>query len=131
QVTDQYGNQSALATQTFTVAETLPPVTINSTDGDGDNVINHTEAQNGATLGGTVTGLAANSTFSITATDGTFSGTYAATVNGTGTGWSATIPSTDATKLADGAAALTVTAQVTDQYGNQSAHATQTVRVAE
>src|SRR5262249_30320109 len=131
QVTDQYGNQSALATQTFTVAETLPTVTINTAAGGGDNVINHTEAQNGETLGGTVTGLAANSTFSITATDGTFSGTHAATVNGTGTGWSATIPSTDATKLADGATALTVTAQGTDQYGNQSALAAQTFRVAQ
>jgi hypothetical protein len=128
QITDQYGNQSTLATQTFRVAETLPTVTIGGTVGS-DNIINHAEAQSGVTLGGTVSGLAANSTFSITATDGSFSHTYTATVNGAGTGWTATIPSTDATTLADGAAALTVTAQVTDQYGNHSALASQSFTV--
>ena len=38
QVTDALGNQSALASQTVTVAETLPTVTINAID--GNNVIN-------------------------------------------------------------------------------------------
>src|SRR5262249_36612347 len=76
QVTDQYGNQSTLASQTFRVAETLPTVTISAGDGDGDNVINHAEALSGVALSGTVSGLAANSTFSITATDGAFTKTY-------------------------------------------------------
>jgi VCBS repeat-containing protein len=131
QVTDQFGNTSATATQTFTVEETLPTVTISAFAADGDNVINHTEAQGGVTLGGSVTGLAANSTFSITVTDGSFSQTYQATVNAAGTGWTATIPGEDATQLQDGVGALTVTAQVTDQFGNTSATATQTFTVDE
>jgi len=102
-------------------------VTISAHDGDGDNVINHAEAQGGVTLSGTVTGLAAGATFLITVTDGEFSKTYTATVNHAGTGWTATIPTADATALADGT--LTVTAQVTDQFGNPSAPATQTFTV--
>src|SRR5438045_9111200 len=54
---------------------------------------------------------------------------YTATVNAAGTGWSATIPSTDALALANGTA--TVSAQVTDANGNSSAIATQSVTVAE
>ena len=131
QVTDQFGNTSATATQTFTVEETLPTVTISAFAADGDNVINHSEAQDGVTLSGSVTGLAANSTFDITATDGSFTNTYSATVNAAGTGWTATIPGEDATQLQDGVGALTVTAQVTDQFGNTSATATQTFTVEE
>jgi hypothetical protein len=54
---------------------------------------------------------------------------YLATVNTAGTGWTATVPSSDATGFANGTA--TVSAQVTDAYGNQSALAMQTVTVAE
>jgi Bacterial Ig-like domain len=83
------------------------------------------------TLSGTVSGLAASATFLIAVSDGAFAKTYTATVNGAGTGCSATIPSADATTLADGASTLKVTAQVTDQYDNQSALATQTFTVDE
>ena len=56
--------------------------------------------------------------------------TYIATVNcNAGTGWTATIPTADASALHDGTA--TVTARVTDLNGNQSALATQLVTVAE
>src|SRR5262249_39277603 len=126
-VSDAPGDQLVQATQTFAVHETLPTVTISAHDGDGDNVINHAEAQGGVTLSGTLTGLAAGATFLIAATDGEFSKTYTATVNHAGTGWTATIPTADATALADGT--LTVTAQVTDQFGNPSAPATQTFTV--
>src|SRR6266567_4492820 len=130
-VSDPAGNPAPQASQTFTVAETLPKVTISATDGDGDNVITSTEAQGGVTLSGNVTGLAANSTFTITVTDGSFTKSYTATVDSAGTGWTATIPAADATTLPDGPAALTVKAQITDQFGNTSALATQTFTVAE
>src|SRR5262244_28165 len=96
-VSDAPGNQLVRATQTFAVHETLPTVTISAQGGDGDNVINHVEAQDGVTLSGTVTGLAAGATFLITVTDGEFSKTYTATVNDAGTGWTATIQTADAT----------------------------------
>src|SRR5581483_11665100 len=128
QVTDAYGNQSTLASQAVTVAETLPTVTINPID--SNDIINNAEAHaaGGVALGGTVTGLAQGATFSVSVTDGTFAKTYAATV-GAGGSWTATIPSSDAVTLANGPA--TVTAQVTDAYGNQSTLASQAVTVAE
>jgi hypothetical protein len=92
-------------------------------------VITHAEAQGGVTLTGTVTGLAAGATFNITVANGSFTHGYTATVNAQGTGWTATIPPADATTLKDGT--LTVTAQVTDQFGNQSVQATQTFAVDE
>src|SRR5262244_3201219 len=128
-VSDAPGNQLVQATQTFAVHETLPTVTISAQDGDGDNVINHAEAQGGVTLSGTVTGLAAGATFNITVADGSFTHSYTAMVNAQGTGWMAMIPSADATTLKDGT--LTVTAQVTDQFGNQSVQATQAFAVDE
>src|SRR5499433_3112051 len=128
QVTDQFGNQSVQATQTFTVHE-LPTVTISAQDGDGDNVITHAEAQGGVTLIGTVTGLAAGAKFNITVADGSFTHSYTATVNAQGTGWTTTIPPADATTLKDGT--LTVTTQVADQFGNQSVQATQAFAVDE
>jgi hypothetical protein len=128
-VSDTPGNQSVQATQTFTVHETLPTVTIRAQDGDGDNVITHAEAQGGVTLSGSVAGLAAGATFAISVADGSFTHSYTATVNAQGTGWTATIPAADATTLKAGT--LTVTAQVTDQFGNQSEQATQSFAVHE
>jgi len=126
QVTDQFGNQSAVATQSVTVAETLPTVTIAPVD--GNDVINNAEANAGVPLNGTVTGLAQGATFNVSVADGSFAKTYVATV-GAGGVWTATIPTTDAENLPNGTA--TVSAQVTDQFGNQSALASQTVTVAE
>ena len=96
---------------------------------DGNNLINAAEAAAGVALGGTVSGLAANSTFQVTVTDNGVAKSYTATVDAVGTGWSATIPASDAVALANGAA--TVSAQVSDAYGNQSAPASQTATVAE
>src|SRR5262249_51803858 len=90
QVTDTYGNQSTLASQTVTVAETLPTVSINAVD--GNNVINAAEAAAGVPLSGTVSGFAPNSTFLVTVTDNGVTKSYTATVNAAGTGWNATIP---------------------------------------
>src|SRR6202048_902514 len=129
QVTDGNGNQSTVASQTVTVAETGPAVTIALVD--GNNVINFAEAHaaGGVPLSGTVTGIAANSSFQVTVTDNGVTKSYTATVNAAGTGWTATIPSSDALALANGTA--TVSAQVTDGNGNQSTVASQTVTVAE
>ena len=125
QVTDVNGN-SATASQAVTVAETGPTLTIAAVD--GNNVINAAEAAPGVPLSGTVSGIAANSTFTVTVTDNSVTHNYTATVNAAGTAWSATIPSTDAQALANGTA--TVSAQVTDANGN-SATASQAVTVAE
>ena len=127
QVTDPYGNQSSPATQTLTVAETLPTVTISAIN--GNNVINHAQAvtSGGVPLSGSVSGLAPGTTFTVIVTDGAASTDYTATVDGAGTGWTARIPSSDATSMANGAA--TVTAQVTDPYGNQSLPVTQAFTV--
>ena len=118
QVTDAYGNVSAPATDTVTVSETPPTVTIAAVD--GDNVINNAEAHAaaGVALSGTVSGLAAGATFVVTVTDGSFDKTYTATVNSAGNGWTATLPEADAITLANGTA--TVTAQVTNAFGVSS-----------
>ena len=68
QVTDALGNQSALASQTVTVAETLPTVSINAID--GNNVIN---ARRGAGRRGAERHgerACGRSTFNVTVTDG-------------------------------------------------------------
>src|SRR5262249_18574738 len=128
-VSDTPGNRSVQATQTFAVHETLPTVTISAQDVDGDNVINHAEAQGGATLIGTLTGLAGAATFTITVTYGSFTHSHTATVNAQRPGGPAIISSPDARTLDDGA--LTVTAKVSDPPGNQSEQATQTFTVHE
>ena len=129
QVTDADGNVSTQASDSVTVAETLPTVTIAPVD--GDNVINYAEANAaaGVALSGTVTGLAAGATFSAAVADGNFSKSYTATVVAAGTGWTATIPEADAITLPNGTA--TVTTQVTDAYGNVSTQAGDSVTVAE
>ena len=63
-------------------------------------------------LTGTVTGLAAGGLFNVMVADNGVTNTYIATVNDAGTGWTATIPTADASALHDRTA--TVTAQVTD-----------------
>ena len=128
QVTDLNGNQSARATQLVTVAETGPSVTIDKVD--GNDRINFAEDHQAAcvALTCTVTGHAAGSLVDVMVADnGVTKSTYIATVNEAGTGWTATIPTADASALHDGTA--TVTAQVTDLNGNQSALATQLVTV--
>ena len=127
QVTDLNGNQSALATQLVTVAETGPSVTIDKVD--GNDLINFAEAHAAAGVAhdrhrdracGRQPG------FNVMVADNGVTNTYIATVNEAGTGWTATIPTADASALHDGTA--TVTAQVTDLNGNQSALATQLAR---
>ena len=129
QVTDAYGNQSAVASDSVTVAETFSTVTIAPVA--GDNVINHAEANaaGGVALIGSVSGLSAGATFSVTVADGSFNKSYTATVNASGNGWTATLPESDAITLADGTA--TVTTQVTNADGNPPSSASESVIVAE
>jgi hypothetical protein len=117
----------ASASVDVTVAETLPIVTISPVD--GRNVIDSAAASaaGGIALTGTVTGLAAGATFAVKLTDGAFVRTYTAKVNAAGSGWSATMPSADASALSNGTALLS--AQATDAYGNASAMATDEVLV--
>src|SRR5260370_38213057 len=92
---DAAGNAAAVATQAVTVAETVPTVTIAPVD--GNDVINSAEAHaaGGVPLTGTVTGLAANSSFLVTVADAGVTKSYTPTVNAAGTGWSAAIPPPD------------------------------------
>ena len=125
QVSDVNGNPASFS-QSVTVAETGPVVTINPVD--GTNVINAANAAAGVTLGGTVSGIAANSSFTVTVTDNGVTQNYTATVNAAGTSWSATIPSRDATGA--GQRHGDDSAQVTDGNGNPASFS-QSVTVAE
>ena len=100
QVTDLNGNQSALATQLVTVAETGPSVTIDKVD--GNDLIQFRRgncAAAGGGAAGTVTGLAAGGLCRVMVADNGVTNTYIATVNDAGTGWTATIPTADASAL--------------------------------
>src|SRR5205807_1267742 len=68
QDTDAAGNTGSSTPVTFTLTTTLPTVAI-TTPIAGDNIINRSEAAAGVSLTGTVTGIAANSTFQVTVTD--------------------------------------------------------------
>src|SRR5262249_32825322 len=76
----------------------------------GVNIINAHKANAGFEITGSTSGVAngqtvmlaildnsGQTTFNITATDGSFTHSYTATVNAQGTGWTTTIPSADAT----------------------------------
>ena len=121
------GNQASFS-QAVTVAESGPTLTINPVE--GNNVINFAEAHaaGGVPLSGTVSGIAANASFTVTVSDNGVIHSYTATVDAAGTSWSATIPSSDAITLANGTA--TVSAQVTDASGNPASFS-QAVTVAE
>src|SRR5207302_5046496 len=115
-ITDANGNSSVTATRRVTRSEAGPTVPIGLAD--GNDVINFAggEAAGGVPLTGTVTGIAANSTFQVTVTDNGVTKSYTATVNAAGTGWSATSPATDAPALHTGA--TPVCALVPEDKGN-------------
>ena len=133
QVTDLNGNQSALATQLVTVAETGPSVTIDEVDGNRPDQFRRgpCRRRRGALSRRCHDRACGRQPLQC---DGRrqrrrHQHLHGATINDAGTGWTATIPTADASALHDGTA--TVTAQVTDLNGNQSALATQLVTVAE
>src|SRR5262249_57726199 len=94
-------------------------------------VINGAEAEAAAGVprSGAVSGLAAGATFNVPVTDAGVPNPYTATVNAAGTNWTATIPTADASTLANGTATVSVT--VTDIDGNVSIPAIRLVTVVE
>jgi hypothetical protein len=109
---DQFGNQ-AIATQTLTVDQTPPPITISAIT--GDNVVNQSEAQTGFVIAGTETG-ADGQIVSIQIVDSANRVVQSYTTIAAGGTWSVNVRSADATGLADGT--YTVTASVSDAAGN-------------
>jgi hypothetical protein len=96
-------------------------------DHEDDDDDEHHQSASPLQLSGSVTRVAANSTFQVKVSDGGFSKSYTATVNAAGTAWTATVPATDVVQLPNGTA--TFSAQVTDQFGNTSLPAVQQVAV--
>ena len=123
QVTDQFGNTSATATQTFTVDETAPTVTINTLA--GDNVLNALEAQSNLTIGGSASGVEDGQHVTVTFNNHS----YDAVV--TSNAWTTTVAASALTHamLPDGS--YTVTANVSDAAGNPATSATRTMKVDE
>jgi hypothetical protein len=137
-------NPFVQASEQVTVHETLPTLTLNQINGNG-SIDNDRQDRDGGdqggdhrddrrppvpapiVLSGAVTGIAPNSTFQVTVTDGSFAHSYVATVNAAGTGWTATVPGADVARLPNGTA--TFTALVTDQFGNVSLPAVRPVTV--
>src|SRR6202035_2065634 len=73
QVTDSHGNPASFS-QNVTVAETAPILTIDAVD--GNNIIDAANAASGVVLSGSISGIAANSTFDVTVTDNGVTKTY-------------------------------------------------------
>jgi len=130
------------ASREVQVAQTRPVVTIDRVNGTNiiDNrltsglgpyqVIGTGTGSGGpktVALGGTVGGLPAGAEFLLTFTDGPIAASYVATVDASGTRWSATIPMQEVGELPNGYA--TLKAQVTDSFGNTSDAAQQLVLV--
>jgi VCBS repeat-containing protein len=123
-VSDQFGNPATEATQTLAVHETLPTISIAAIA--GDNVINASEANAGFAITGSETGADGRPvTVSILDGDGHVVASYTTTASGGN--WSVGVTSQQATALAEGS--YTVTADVSDQFGNQSALATRAFTV--
>src|SRR6201999_3660243 len=127
-VSDAAGNAATTATQSITVDEAAPTITIASPIA-GDNAINKAEAAAGVTIAGTASSSANGQTATITIVDGTnaVKDTLTATVSG-GT-WSVNLTVAQAQALADGT--YTVKANVSDAAGNAATAATQTITVDE
>ncbi len=115
------------SSQPVVVHETLPTVTLAQVE--GNDVVNASEAAAGVPLSGTTTGVDSGTTVhvKVTSAGGATVGSFAATDDGSG--YSLTVPAATARAVADGT--YTLTASVTDAYGNAATPATQTVTVHE
>jgi hypothetical protein len=125
QVTDPYGNPSSVASQTVTVAETLPTVTVDAIE--GDNIVTGSEVQSGFSITGTTTGIADGSEVIVeilTATNAVVD-TYQAGVSSGS--WNATVSASDSSALGTGV--FNVKADVSDAYGNAAPGASQSFTV--
>jgi Ca2+-binding RTX toxin-like protein len=122
EVMDQAGNQALPATQSLTVDETAPTLTI-----DPIAAINIQDAAAGFALTGT-TNAEDGQVVTVQLMDGAIPmGSYSATVSG-GV-WSASVPAGDTLGLADGS--YTAVADVSDAAGNPAIPATQPLAVDE
>jgi large repetitive protein len=121
-VNDVAGN-SATATNNVTVDETLPTVTITPT-----SVVEATDATNGFELFGTTTGFTNGQVVTVQLVNSSNGvvGTYTGTV--THNDWSVQVPASVEATLSDGT--YTVTANLTDQFGNPATEATQSLTVS-
>ena len=120
-------NAATEATQTVTVQETAPVITMALID--GTNVINAAEAAAGVTISGTETGANGQTvtvTITNTATDTVVDTLTTTAAAGT---WSTTLTSAQAEALANGT--YTFSAAVSDSSGNAATPATQTVTAQE
>ncbi len=126
-VSDAAGNPATTATQSLTVDETPPTVTIGTIA--ADNILNLAEAQTGISIGGTAPGVENGQVVTVTLVDA--GGTTDDTITGTvsGNGWSASLTSAQATALADGL--YTARTNVSDIAGNPAPQATQSLTVDE
>jgi hypothetical protein len=123
-VADAAGNPAS-ATQSLTVDETVPTITIAAIT--GDNSINFAEAQAGFAISDSETGADGQTvTVAILDASGRIVDSY--TTTAAGGAWSVSVRAGDATALADGT--YTVTASVADAAGNP-ASATQSLTVDE
>ena len=125
-VSDQSGNASTAATQTVVVHESGPSLTMAPVG--GNDVITASQASAGVTISGTETG-ADGQTVTIQILDSKDTVVDTLTTKASEGAWSATLSSADAKALADGT--YTFSATVSDQSGNASTAATQTVVVHE
>src|SRR5208283_3460143 len=118
------GNPASEATQSLSVAETAPSISIGAIN--SGNPVNATEASNGFAIGGSTSGVEDGQTVTVHILSGATSvDTFTTTV--TSNAWSLTVPSSD--HLADGS--YTVTADVSNKAGNPASEATQSLSVAE
>jgi hypothetical protein len=123
-VADAAGNPAS-ATQSLTVDETAPTITIAAIT--GDNHINLVEAQGGFAISGGESGANGQTvTVAILDSDGSIVDSY--TTTAAGGSWSVSVRASDAIALRDGT--YTVTASVADAAGNP-ASATQSLTVDE
>ena len=123
-VRDQFGNLATEATQTLAVHETLPTISIAAIA--GDNVVNESEASAGFAITGSETG-ADGRPVSVAIVDGNGHVVASYTTTASEGSWAVGVTSQQATALADGS--YTVTANVSDQFGNLSAPATRAFTV--
>ena len=123
-VTDTAG-QTATDSTTSVITTAAPIIAINAVD--GTNLINKAEAASGVAISGTESGADGQTVTVKILSGSTVVDSYA--VMAESGGWTVNVTPAQAQALADGS--YTVTANVSDQYGNPATEAVQTITVHE